>query len=446
LFRTRIARLGFEEVAVMKRTLAAVVAALAIVATSTCASAQAFPVAKPAEVGMSGERLERLRAAMRKAIDEGTVAGIVTLVLRQGKAVAFDAYGQRDREKQAPMKTDAVFRIASQTKAITSVAIMMLYEEGRLLLTDPVSKHIPEFKETKVAVPLPAELGGPSRYTLVPAKRAITLRDLLTHTSGYSYGNGPAAEEYKAARLQGWFFADREEPIGHWIRRLAALPLDSQPGERYIYGYSTDILGHVVERASGMSLADFFEKRIFAPLKMKDTHFFLPPEKLDRLTAVYGVKEGGGLELKDAPETSPYVRGPRACYAGGAGLVATITDYGRFLEMVRRGGELDGARLLSPKSVELMTVNHVADKYGDGGFGLGFGINTNLGLRGNLESVGAFGWGGAYHTNYWADPKEELSALVFTQLLPAGDSDLHGKFKALVYQAIVDSATWRAGH
>jgi CubicO group peptidase (beta-lactamase class C family) len=428
----------------MKKAAVVVVTALAVVATSTRAPAQAFPVAKPAEVGMSAERLERLRSAMRKAVDEDKTAGVVALVLRRGKVVVFDAFGQRDREKQAPMRTDAIFRIASQTKAITSVAIMMLYEEGRLLLTDPVSKHIPEFKSSKVAVPLPVEMGGPARYAVVPAKRAITLRDLLTHTSGYSYGHGPAAEEYNAARLQGWFFADREQPVGEWIRRLAALPADSQPGERYIYGYSTDILGHVVERASGMSLAEFLEKRIFAPLKMKDSHFFLPPEKLDRLTAVYGVKEGGGLELKEAPETSPYVRGPRACYAGGAGLLSTITDYGRFLEMVRRGGELDGERLLSPKSVELMTANHVGDKYGDGGFGLGFGINTDIGLRGQLESVGVFGWGGAYHTNYWADPKEELSALVFTQLLPAGDSDLHGKFKGLVYQAIVDSATWRA--
>jgi CubicO group peptidase (beta-lactamase class C family) len=391
---------------------------------------------------MSTERLGRLRAVMQQAVADGQVGGAVTLILRRGQVVAFDAFGRRDVEKNAPMGTDAIFRIASQSKAVTSVAIMMLQEEGRLLLSDPVSKYIPAFKDTQVAVALPPDAPGPARYTLAPATRAITIHDLLTQTAGISYATGPAKDRWNAAGFTYWFFADRDETIGQAIDRMGSLPIDAQPGEKYIYGYSTDILGSVVERISGLSLADFFEQRIFTPLGMRDTHFFLPPAKLARFTAVYGIGEDGKLALVESPEENAYVRGPRKCYSGGAGLLSTASDYARFLEALRRGGELDGARILSPKSVELMTVDHIKGKFSDGGFGLGFGVTTDLGERGQLGTVGAFRWGGAYYSTYWVDPKEELVAVFMTQMRPARGIDLQGKFNALVYQAIVESRSF----
>jgi CubicO group peptidase (beta-lactamase class C family) len=395
------------------------------------------------KVGMSSARLERLRTVLREDVERGRAPGVVAIVLRRGQIVTFDAFGRRDIEQGAPMTKDAIFRIASQSKAVTSVAAMILYEEGRLLLSDPVSKYIPAFKETKVAIPVPPDSPALDKYLLAQPRRPITIRDLLTHMSGYSYGNGPAEEEYKAAGLSGWFFADKDETIAQAVERLAKLPTDAQPGEKYIYGYSTDILGAVVEKVSGLSLSDFFQQRIFTPLKMRDTCFFLPPEKVARLTAVYGMRETGKLELVESPEKNAYVTGPRKCFSGGAGLLSTALDYARFLEALRRGGELEGARILSPKSVELMTVDQTGGKYSDGGFGLGFGITQDLGLRGQLGTVGAYRWGGAYHSTYWVDPKEELVAVLLTQLRPAGDSDLHGKFTALVYQSIVDSKSFR---
>lgn len=396
-----------------------------------------LPRARPEMVGMSTERLARLGAVMQRYVDEGRLGGAVTLVARNGKVAHLQSFGTLDPRTGAAMPTDAVFRIASQTKAVTSVAVMILFEEGKLLLDDPVSKYIPEFKETKVAVAQPAKKA--SAYKIVPAARPITVRDLLTHTAGISYGYGPAKDLYWAAGLQGWFLADKDTPIGEYMKKLATLPFDAQPGEKYIYGYSTDVLGYLVEVVSGMSFAEFVKKRIFDPLDMKDTHFFLPEEKAGRLAAVYGLGKDGKAAPVDDPREQAYVKGPRKCYAGGAGLVATAEDYARFLLMLQSGGQWGGVHILSPKSVELMTVDHVGGLYGDQGFGLGFRVIEKLGRDGEPGSVGAFGWGGAYHTTYWVDPAEKLVAVFMTQLMPAGASDAQGKFKALVYQAIVDS-------
>jgi CubicO group peptidase (beta-lactamase class C family) len=425
-------------------------AALLLVAPAL--RAEAPPATTPESVGLSAERLERLRAGMQQAVDEGRVAGLVTYVARSGRVAHLQAFGKADVEAGRPMKTDAIFRIASQTKALTSVAVMMLVEEGKVGLGDPVSRFIPAFKRTTVALPPPAGAVAGSPVSVVPAKREITIRDLLTHTAGISYGDGPARDQWKAAGIQGWYFADRSEPVAAVVERMAALPMDAQPGERYVYGYNTDVLGVVVERVSGLTLAEFFEKRITGPLGLVDTRFYLPPARKDRLATVYAAKDGK-IERATDPKTGQghYVEGPRAAFAGGAGLLSTARDYGRFLQALLDGGQVDGVRLLSPKTVELMTVNHVGPRLGEAradrqgmGFGLGFDVVEDLGATGRHGSVGAFGWGGAYHTTYWVDPKEKLVALLMTQLLPAGDSDLHAKFRALVYQSIVGPPTGTA--
>lgn len=399
---------------------------------------QELPKAKPEDVGMSSERLERLTATFDNYAKDGRLAGGVTLVIRRGKVVYFRSFGQRDREAGAAMKNDTIFRIASQSKAVTSVGIMLLQEQGKLLISDPVSKFLPEFANTTVAVPKPD--GG---YDVVKAKRQITIRDLLTHTAGISYGDGLAKDKWQAAGINGWYFADRDEPISATVTRIAALPMDAQPGEKWVYGYSTDILGAVIEKVSGQPLDQFFARSIFDPLKMTDTSFYLPPNKKDRLAAVYGAK-GNTVERSPDPGRNTgqgaYLTGPRKSFSGGAGLLSTANDYGRLLLMLQNGGTLDGKRLLSRKSVELMIADHMRKiPYNEGqGFGLGFSIVTDVGARGVPSSIGEFGWGGAYHSNYWVDPKEQLVVVYFTQLIPAGSIDDHGKLRALVYQSIID--------
>ena len=407
--------------------------------------AEAPPATRPESVGLSTERLERLRAGMQRYVDAGRVAGLVTLVSRSGRVVQLEAYGKADVLASRAMTKDAIFRIASQTKTLTSVAAMMLVEEGRLGLSDPVSRYIPAFEKTTVAVPPPAGAVAGTPLSAVPAKRAITIRDLLTHTAGIGYGFGTAAEQWKAAGIQHWYFADRTEPVAAVVERMAALPMDAQPGERYVYGYNTDILGVVVEQVSGTTLAEFFAKRITGPLAMVDTQFYLDPAKKARLATVYAAKDG---RIERAPEGMPgqghYVEGPRIAFSGGAGLLSTARDYARLLQALLNGGELDSVRLLSPKTVELMTANHVGTLFAERapadagmGFGLGFDVVEDLGKNGRYGSEGAFGWGGAYHTSYWVDPREKLVALLMTQLLPAAGSDLHGRFRTLVYQSIV---------
>jgi CubicO group peptidase (beta-lactamase class C family) len=396
-----------------------------------------LPQAKPAEVGMSAERLDRMSRSLQEYVDGKKLVGLVTLVARDGKVVYHKAFGRLDPDKGTAMPLNAIFRVASQTKALTSTAVMMLQEEGRLLIDDPIAKYIPEFAASRVAV----QAGDKDAmgYSTVPLRRPITIRDLLTHTAGISYGTGPAREAYTAAGISGWFLADKPEPVGAVIKRLAALPFDAQPGEKFIYGYNTDILGYLVEVVSGLSLAEFFAQKITGPLGMADAHFFLPGDKVGRLTPVYGLDEKGGLKLIEKADDNFYVQGPRRCYAGGAGLLATAEDYARFLLMLQNGGELQGARILGPKTVELMTADHAGTLYGSQGFGLGFWVTDRLGRNGQPGTVGSYGWGGAYHTTYWVDPAEKLVCVLMTQLLPAGNSDLHAKFRTLVYQAITRS-------
>ena len=406
----------------------------ALFATVVGSSAQSTV---PDEVGLSAQRLERLTETMQGYVDRGELAGAVVLVARQGKVAYFEAFGQRDRESGAPQTTDDLFRIASQTKAVVSVAVMMLQEEGRLLISDRVGRYLPEFSTTHVAQP--REGGG---YDVVDAARALTIRDLLTHAAGIGYGGGPARDRWEEAGIQGWYFGHREEPIRATVRRMASLPFDAQPGERFVYGYATDILGALVEEVSGLSLEEFLDQNLLGPLGMTDTHFYVPAEKGGRLTTVYSATEDG---LERAPDPGgmvgqgAYRDGPRTSFSGGAGLVSTARDYYRFLQMMLNGGELEGVRILSPKSVELMTTDHLGDVYGapGAGFGLGFQVIDDLGAFGALGSEDSFGWGGAYHSTYWVDPREELVVAYFTQLIPAGGLDDHGKLRALVYQAIV---------
>ncbi len=414
---------------------------------ATTALGQGLPAGAPELAGMAPDRLARITATMKALVDQGKVAGTVTLVARNGKAVYHEAAGRRDIEKNLPMTTDTLFRIASMSKAVTSVAIMMLVEEGRVHLDDPVSRFIPAFAKTTVVVPPPAGTPAAAMATAAgraPAARPITIRHLLTHTAGISYGNGnPFEAEYRAANVIGWYFADKNEPIAATIDRLATLPMDAQPGDKYVYGFNTDILGVVVEKASGQSLADFFRTRIFAPLKMTSTSFYVDPAQAERLATVYGVGFAGAPIAK-APEPGMgqghYVSGPRQSFSGGAGLVSTASDYARLLQMLLNGGALDGQRLLSPKTIELMTSNHVGSLYSNGnfGFGLGFEITEHVGRSGRPGSVGEYGWGGAYHTKFWVDPVEKLVVVFMTQLLPAAGSDAHMTLRQLVYSAVVD--------
>jgi CubicO group peptidase (beta-lactamase class C family) len=398
-----------------------------------------LPQATPAQVGFAPERLERLRPVLHAYVRDGRLPGGVVLIAREGRVAYFEAFGDRDRESNAPMRTDTIFRIASQTKALVSAGILILQEEGKLLLSDPLGKHLPEFQKTTVAVP--NDDGG---YEVVDAKRPVTIRDLLTHTAGIGYGMGVARDRWEAAGITGWYFANRDEPIAATVSRMAALPFDAHPGERWVYGYATDILGVVIERASGETLERFLRARIIEPLRMEDTHFYLPREKRDRLATVYSAAAGGALERAPDPGgmtgQGAYVEGPRVSFSGGAGLLSTATDYARFLQMILNGGTLDGARILSRKSVELMTAAHVPrGLFRDGqAFGLGFSVVEDLGGRGTLGSEGEFGWGGAYHSTYWVDPKEKLVVVYLTQLIPAGPIDDYGKLRALIYQALDD--------
>jgi len=417
---------------------------LTLVVAVSPLSAQTLPkAASPEAVGLSSERLARLTRVMKEAVEARQVAGTVTLVMRNGQVAFVDVAGMQDAEQAVPMTPDTIFRIASMTKAVVSVGIMMLVEEGRLSISDPVSRYIPAFARTTVL----GTVNG--RVAVVPATRAITIRDLLTHTAGISYGTGPLEPWYSRAGFTQWYFADRNEPMTAWIDKLATLPFDSQPGERWVYGYNTDILGNVIERISGQTLADFIGQRIATPLKMVDTAFFLPAEKESRFAAVYAAgadgtitrAEDGRPALPTLPHSGQgaYVRGPRTAFSGGAGLLSTANDYARFMQMLLNGGELEGVRLLGPTTVALMTSNHVGTLYQNGalGWGLGFEVVEQTGRAPRYGAGGEFSWSGAYHTTYWADPAEKLVVVFMTQLLPAGTVNLTGRVRTLVNQAIV---------
>lgn len=338
------------------------------------------------------------------------------------------------------MTTNTIFRIASQSKAITTAAVLALVEEGKVGITEPVSHFIPSFARSTVAVKTDTGIN------MVPAKRPITIQDLLTHTAGISYGTDPlVASLYEAKGLgpaagSGWYTADKTEPICETMERLGSLPFVAQPGEAFVYGYNTDILGCVVERASGLPLDEFIRTRITGPLGMKDTRFFLPAEDRERLAAVYS--SGSGGRIVRAPEGSKgqghYVDGPRKNFAGGAGLLSTARDYARFLDMIRNGGALDGVRILAPRTVELMTTNQVGTLHSTTGLGFGFGFETvdRYGAKG-MAGIGAFAWGGAYGTTYEVDRIGRLVNVLMIQLMP-NRTDIQQKFPICVYQAMLN--------
>ncbi|HEX4950900.1 MAG TPA: serine hydrolase domain-containing protein [Blastocatellia bacterium] len=416
---------------------------LSLLLILTLSNALAFAQAKPqtnphAALTADSTRLARLDGALQEYMDKNQLAGVVALVLQDGRPVYERAFGWADKESGRKMTTDTIFRIASQTKAITSAAILILMEDGKLHVDDPVGKFIPTFRNTTVAIK------KDSGVEIVPAKRAITIRDLLTHTAGISYGTQPeVAALYEAKGLgpaagNGWYTADKDEPVGVTMERLGTLPFVAQPGEAYVYGYNTDILGAVVEKASGMPLDQFIRERITKPLGMKDTQFFLAPADKNRLATVYSSKDGVAVR---APEGSKgqghYVEGPRKSFAGGAGLLSTARDYARFLEMTRNGGTLDGVRVMSPRTVMLMRTNQSGTLHSQTGLGFGFGFQTTdrYGANG-MDGVGAYGWGGAYGTGYRVDPESRLTMVLMIQQMP-NSTDVARKFSTLVYQSLV---------
>jgi CubicO group peptidase (beta-lactamase class C family) len=409
-----------------------------------CALVAAAPQTRPPSppAGFAADRLTRVDALLQRYIDDNRLAGVVALVLRDGKPEYERAVGWSDKEAGRKMSIDTVFRIASQTKALTSVAVLTLMEEGKIGLSDPASRYIPGFAKTTVAVPS----GNGAETSIVPAKRPITVRDLLTHTAGISYGtNASVAAQYVQKGLGtaagfGWYTADKEEPICDSMERLATLPFVAQPGEAWVYGYNTDVLGCIAERVSGMPLDELIRSRITGPLGMKDTQFFLPAAQRDRLAAVYTI--GGDGKIARAPDGARgqghYIDGPRRSFAGGAGLLSTARDYARFLEMIRGGGQLDGTRILAPRTVELMTTNQIGTLHSPNGlgFGLGFQTTDRFGANG-LDSVGSFGWSGAYGSLYRVDPSARLTMVMMTQVVP-NTSDIGSRFPTVVYQALIE--------
>jgi len=392
----------------------------------------------PESVGMSSERLGRIRPFVQRNIDEGKFAGILTLIARHGQVAHFDSAGMMDQEAGKPMQEDTLFRIYSMTKPVTSLALMMLYEEGHVRLSDPVSRFIPAFKDLKVySRPLSAGM------ELTNTQREITVRDLFTHTSGLSYGfneDSPVDALYRKIEL---LRADRKSSKA-FIDDLVTLPLVHQPGTVWRYSVATDVIGYLVEVISGKSLGQFFQERIFQPLGMVDSGFAVPPEKISRLSTVYTPHPEGGLAPIDTPANTHFTNAERVP-SGGGGLVSTISDYLRFAQMMLNGGELDGARLVSRKTIELMTMNHLPAHllpFGAGnmgyGFGLGVSVVMDLAQYGSIGSIGSYEWGGAANTLFWVDPKEKLIGILMTQFMPAWQFPLADDFRVLTYQAIAD--------
>ncbi|HEU4779325.1 MAG TPA: serine hydrolase domain-containing protein [Steroidobacteraceae bacterium] len=415
---------------------------LLITAALTCAAVVPAQGADSLRAGFSTERLARVDALLDGYVNDGRIMGIVALVLRDGKPVYEHAVGWADREAGRKMTMDTAFRIASQSKALASVAILQLMEMGKLTVGERAGKYIPSFEQTSVLT----RVENSTTFTTVAAKRPITIRDLLTHTAGINYGqSADFAPHYEPKGLGpaagfGWYFADKDEPICATMERLGTLPFQSQPGESFVYGYNTDVLGCIVEKASGVTLDEFIRSNITGPLGMKDTHFYLPAEKRERLSVVYGTGKDGKAERQPegARGQGHYVEGPRKSYSGGAGLVSTARDFATFLEALRNGGARGPVRILSPHAVQLMTTNQIGDLKNPRGLGFGFGFETHdkYGVSG-MESVGSWGWGGAYGTYYRVDPAERLTTVLMIQMMPNG-TDIREKFPGAIYQALVD--------
>jgi CubicO group peptidase (beta-lactamase class C family) len=417
------------------------VISLALVAGASFAASKPLSTVKPEKVGMSSERLARINEMMQRHIDAGVITGGVTVVARRGSVVHFEAHGLRDLESKAPMTKDAIFRMASSSKPVTGVAVMMLVEEGKIRLTDPVSKFIPEFKDTKVAVPKygAAEPQGPfgqgrarPEVDLVAANREITVRDLLTHTSGLlSGGLGQAVTRIERKP---------NDTLADYIPRLGAVPLDFQPGTRWRYsaGAGIDTLGRIVEIASGMTFDQFLSERIFKPLGMVDTYFNLPPDRQARLLPLYRRTDG---KWEKAP--TPEFLNTRTYFSGAGGLMSTAHDYLMFQQMFVNRGRLNNIQLLSPKTVDYMAMNHVNELYSRGlrgddngmGFGLTMAVHVNEALAAARRSTGSYGWAGAFGTMTWTDPKEGLACVLMIQQSNTG---VQRDFQNAVLQAIVE--------
>ncbi len=407
-----------------------------------------LPRALPEAAGMSAARLARIRPMLEAAVREGEQVGVVTMIARNGKLVEVDSAGYADREAGTPMRPATLFRLASMTKAVTSVAVMILVEEGKLLLSDPLSRYIPAFREMRVAVVSGPDSARTVRYE--PARRQITIRDLLTHRSGLAYGfldTGPVGDAYRAAGVSDGVARGDPATMADNVERLARQPLVHQPGAAWTYGLSTDVLGRVVEVVSGKTLAEFMQERIFAPLKLHDTFFSVPDDQLGRLVTPYHPDSARGLVPMDSTVESfgnghlqmagKPTHGSKIYFSGGAGLIGTSGDYVRFLQMLANGGELDGVRILGRNTVELMTASHTRDlpnPLGPGnGFGLGFQILEDPGSAGTYGSPGSFAWSGIYGTAFWVDPKEHLVAVMMIQRFPGGVG-------ARVWQLLLDLA------
>ncbi|MDJ0837314.1 MAG: serine hydrolase domain-containing protein [Acidobacteriota bacterium] len=414
---------------------------------------------EPSIVGLSAERLARIAPLVQSYIDDGKIAGAVTLVSRRGKIVHFEAHGMADIEADREMATDDMFRMFSMTKQITSVAVLMLFEEGRFNLVDPISLYIPEFAGPQVLEPCTGETGCPEEgYRLIPAKREITIQHLLSHTSGISYTFND--RDYLTELYMEAGVTDGVQHVhgttGEMIRRLAAMPLYGHPGETYEYSLSTDVLGYLVEVISGKNLGDFCRERIFEPLGMDDTCFWVPPEKLPRMTAAYSEGTDGIFRMPDGESTAGYLiyspdfqyNGPQTYYCGGGGLVSTAEDYARFLHMLLGNGRMRGKVYLGRKTVELMRADHTQNVtkgsvYWPGhGFGLGPAVHLNPGKSGHLSSAGEWRWSGLFYTWYQVDPEEEMVSILLCQLWPTA-IDLHDRFHTLVYSSITDEVDLR---
>ncbi len=407
--------------------------------------ASAQPLLKevvPETAGMSSERLQRIDKVLQEYVNKKWLAGASAIIARDGKIIYYKSIGYDDIENNEKLKRDAIFRIASQTKAITSVAVMMLYEEGKFLLKDPVSKFIPEYKNQQVLDQFKA---ADTTYTTVPAKRDITIHDLLTHSSGIDYaqiGSKEATAIYSKHGIVGGIgvgnilLADK-------MKKLGSLPLLHQPGEKWTYGLNTDLLGYLVEVVSGMSLAEFFSKKIFEPLGMKDTYFYLPKEKYNRHVTLYSkdslkhiIKAPASFDIK-GDFNSNYPASSGTYFSGGGGLSSTALDYAIFMQMLLNGGVYNNKRILSRSSVNMMTVSQY-DKinWPENKMGLGFSIHTEKSLAVSPLSPGSYEWGGMFSSSYWIDPKEKIVAQLFLNQFPQSHGEIHDKFKVLVYQAI----------
>lgn len=404
-------------------------------------TAQTISTADPAQVGLAKDRLARIAPHMNKQIESNRMSGAVGLVLRNGKAVYFEPWGYMDKVSKRTMRQDSIFRIYSMTKAVTGVAVMMLHEEGRFFLNEPVSKYLPEFAKPRVAV-----IDDGRVVSTEPAEREIAIRDLLRHTSGVVDYAGPIDQDGKKL-LEKTNLYQSDIDLAEVVRRIAGIPLLHQPGTTFHYGYSIDVLGRLVEVISGTPFERFLEERIFKPLGMVDTAFYVPEAKWNRfVTADVPLKDG---TVERAPDESQQAFKKRPAAAlGGQGLVSTAMDYGRFCQMLLNGGTLDGKRILGRKAVELMSIDHLgnlARAPGMGtippgiGFGLTFAVTQDPGRTGQLASAGEYFWSGAAGTHFWIDPKEKLVTIFMVNIFPHYSSvDLGSQFKLLVYQSIED--------